>query len=348
MVRKNTRRRRGWSGWLIGLLVLVPILWIGYWYAAQQIAQAAIERATTRPIAGGRFACTGQSLGGFPLRLDFGCAHAAYTDGPEGSAGRVSAALGGLQASAPLYRPGYVEATLASPFVIDMPPLGIAITTAWSSADTTATAGIDGLKSASATIHSLDFTSTGGTRAVPVKAMTASTAQMNIAPAADNAYRIAAAASDLQVVPLDGRTIPAIDGEATITALDFGASLGNDPGAALFRWLRAGGTARIDHLHLAAGNAVADAEGRLTIAPDGLLSGTLNVRFRNPSAFADLAESIRPGSRNDAAKVLAVMAALTVPVNTPDGPARQTTVVIKNGLVAVGILPVGVIPPLKF
>ena len=85
--------------------------------------RAAIDRVTMRPVAGGRFACAGQTLGGFPLRLDFGCARAAYGDGPQGTGERLSAALGGLQASAPLYWPGYVEATLTGPFVVNAPRL---------------------------------------------------------------------------------------------------------------------------------------------------------------------------------------------------------------------------------
>ena len=141
---------------------------------------------------------------------------------------------------------------------------------------------------------------------------------------------------------------PPIDGDAVITALDFGGSLGTDPRARLRAWIAAGGTAHIDRLHFAAGGAVADADGELTVAPDGLLSGRLNVRLSNPDAFVALAEAIKPGAAKQAGKILAVVSALTVPVDTPDGPARQTTLVIRNGFVSIGILPVGAIPPIRF
>ena len=180
-----------------------------------------------------------------------------------------------------------------------------------------------------------------------MKTLTADAAGAEIAPAGGNAYRIAASAHDLKVVPADGRAIPAIDGEARITALDFGSSLGTDPTAAILAWLRAGGTAHIDRLSFAAGGASAEADGQLTLSPDGLLTGALNVRLRNPSGFADFAEAIKPGSRDKMGQVLTVVAALTVPVDTPDGPARQTTLVFRNSVVAIGILPVGVIPPLE-
>ena len=340
---RNRKRR----GWLIGILVLIPVVWVGYWYAAQHIARAAIDRVTTGEVAGGRFACAGQSLGGFPLRLDFGCTRAAYGDGPQGTGEGLSAALGGLAASAPLYWPGYVQATLVSPFVVNAPALGIAITTAWTDASTSATAGIGGLKSAAATLHSLDFSSTGGA-ALPVKAVTADLAEATAAPAGGNAYRFSATAHQLKVVRADGSGIPAIDADAVITADNFGGSLGTDPAAALRAWARAGATAHVDRLRLAASNAIVNADGQLTLSAEGLLSGKLTVRLRNPDGLVALAEAIKPGASKDAAKILAVVTALTVPVDTPDGPARQTTVVIHNGLVAVGILPVGFIPAIRF
>ncbi len=344
---RNGKRRSGWRGWLIGILVLIPVLWVGYWFAAQTIARAAIDRVTERPVAGGRFACAGENLGGFPLRLDFGCTHARFGDGSQGAGERLSAALGGVQASAPLYLPGHVEATLTSPFVVNAPLSGIAITTAWADANTSATAGLDGLKSAAATFHSLDFSTAGGP-VLPVKALTADLAEASVTPTGGNAYRFSATAHGLKVVRRDGREFPVIDGDAVITVLDFGGSLGTDPRAKLRAWARAGGTAHIDRLRFAAGGAVADADGQLTIASDGLISGTLNVRLSNPDAFVALAEAIKPGAAKEAGKILAVVSALTVPVDTPDGPARQTTLVIRNGLVAIGILPVGMIPPIRF
>ncbi len=343
----NRKRRGAWRGWLIGILVLIPVLWVGYWYAAQEIARAAIDRVTARPVAGGRFACAGQTLGGFPLRLDFGCTQAKYGDGREGTGERLSAALGGVQLSAPLYWPGYVEASLTSPFVVNAPLTGIAITTQWSDASTSATAGLDGLTSAAATFHSLDFSSAGGS-VLPVRAMTADLAEASAAPAGGNAYRFSAAAHGLKVVRANGQEIPAIDGDAEITALDFGSSLGTDPHAALSAWARSGATAHIDRLRFAAGGAIADADGDLTIARNGILSGKLTVRLTNPQAFVALAEAIKPGAAKEANKILGVVMALTVPVDTPDGPARQTTVVIRNGVVFVGIFPVGGIPAIRF
>ena len=101
------------------------------------------------------------------------------------------------------------------------------------------------------------------------------------------------------MVPANGRALPAIDGEASIVAHDFGGSLGTDPRRTLLNWLHTGGDVDVERAKLASGDASADATGKLTLSADGLISGTLSLRLRNPQAFADLAEAIHPGSRND-------------------------------------------------
>jgi hypothetical protein len=295
-------------------------------------------------VAGGRVVCSARSLGGFPLRLDFGCERAAYADA---TGQQISAELAGLRASAPLYWPGHVEADLGSPFVVNAPAAGVALTAEWTDAVTSATAALDGLKSAGATFDGLDFVSTGSAR-LPLTTLKAARAEASVEPAGGNAYRMAALAKDLQVVPADGRNIPPFSAEARVVALEFGGSLGTDPKAALLKWLRTGGTANVERLKLVAGEAGADADGQLVLGPDGVLSGKLNLRLRNPEAFADFAEAIKPGTGEKISQVLPVLMALTIPVNTPDGPARQTALIIRKGVVSIGIVPIGTIPPLTF
>lgn len=341
---RKTQKRRGSSGWIVAILILIPVLWVGYWFAARTVADAAVERLISRPVAGGRVTCSARSLGGFPLRLDLGCERAAYAD----TAGQqVSAELAGIRASAPLYLPGHVEADLGSPFVVNAPAAGVALTAEWSAGVTTATAGLDGLKSVGATFDSLDFVSTGSAK-LPLATLKAARAEASVAPAGGNGYRMEALARNLQVVPADGRIIPPFSTEARVVALEFGGSLGTDPKAALLKWLRAGGTANVERLKLVAGEAGADADGQLTLDAAGVLSGKLNLRLRNPEAFSDFAEAIKPGTGEKISQILPVLMALTIPVSTPDGPARQTALIIRKGVVSIGIVPIGTIPPLKF
>jgi hypothetical protein len=329
---------------ILGAAAVVALLWCGYWLAARTIAEAAIDRANAGPIAGHRVTCSGERLGGFPLRLDFRCARATYTaDGD-----RVTAALGGIRGTAPLYRPGLVTATLDTPFVANVPTEGIALTGEWSSGTADAAFGFSGLRGLGARFVNLTIENNDSAATLPVNGANAASAAFSVSPAGGGSYRIAASGERLGVSLARGGTLPAIDLEARLTALDVGPSLGRDPGRTLIRWLRAGGTAEIEQLRIAATGAVLDAEGTLTLSSDGVISGALVLRFVNLEAFADLIVAIRPGSRERVTQALAALSAFTVPVETDAGPARQTALVITDGLVSVGIIPVGVIPAIRF
>src|SRR5581483_12046617 len=64
------RRRRRWPFYLVGLLVLLVVLWLGYWFAATRVAVAAVARVTSAPVAGFTIGCPNAGVDGFPLRVD--------------------------------------------------------------------------------------------------------------------------------------------------------------------------------------------------------------------------------------------------------------------------------------
>ena len=92
------------------------------------------------------------------------------------------------------------------------------------------------------------------------------------------------------------------------------------------------------------------ADGTLTLSDDGLLSGSLLLRFNSIEAVADLIEAIRPGSREQIALPLEGLAAFSVPVETDEGTFRQTGLTFTDGVVWLGIvpLPIAPIPPIRF
>ena len=341
-----TRRRRLWTGLFIGLIVLIGVLWVGYWYAAKTLTESAIARATSAPAGREKFACTDLNLGGFPLRLDIRCNQGTYT----GTGQAVTAELGGVSASAPLYWPGYVEATLASPFVVNAPALGIALTGSWSAADVNATAGIGGLRGFGASVASLAVDNAGGAPSIPISALSADTANGGIDPNG-NSYTFRASATRLKLTRADGSVFPDIDGEARLTAVDVGPSLGTNPATTLRAWLRQGsGAVTIDRLKVTVAGAMVALSGKLTLTAKGLLSGTVLVRYNSIDAVGNLLEAIRPGAKQKYEVALGGVNAVTVAVNTEDGPVRQTTVTFMDGVIWLGIfpLPVDPIPPLRF
>jgi hypothetical protein len=334
------RRRRGRGGLILGLVVVLALGWVGYWYGARYVAGMALERVERAPVAGARLGCAGSRIAGFPISVDITC----RTITVAAVAGGLNAELGGLAASAPLYRPGYVSATLTSPLTLNAPVDGLALTLSWSLGQAQGSVALGGLKSVQSSFLSLEADTVG----LPVARASARAATASAHPAGSGNYVFAVGAEGLVLERRNGQTLPAVDLQIQVEALAIGKSLGANPHATLLNWLRRGGTAEVQRARIKAGGAVIEVDGSLSITSQGVLSGALNMRFANPDALIELAETLRPGSRDNVAAGLSLLTAMTVPVDTPDGPARQTSLVINDGLVAVGIIPIGVLPALRF
>jgi hypothetical protein len=338
-------RRRG-RRFLVGTIIIVALLWSVYWYAASRIAGAGLERiAAALAARGGSVTCTEQGMGGFPLALDLRCSGGKLAD----SGSQMAAGLQRINASAPLYSPGSVAATLTGPFIFDAPAFGVALTASWTTASADATAWLDGVQKASAAVDGLTLEQTGAAPRLPFRRVGARHADFAAMPAADDGYRLAASASDIIVEQTSGQALPSLSGSLDVTAEHFGGALGTDPRGRLADWVAKGGAVKVDRLVLTAGPVTAQASGKLTLSPSGLLSGTLTVRLFGLEQVPALAEELRPGSGDKATRMIGAMAIFLKPVDTAAGPARETLLTIRDGAVAVGIIPIpGVrIPPLK-
>jgi hypothetical protein len=343
MLPPRGRRRTLFA--VIGLAA-AALLWSGYWSATSRLASAAIERATAAVAAGGDvIGCDGDALGGFPLRLDLSCQHATF----HGPGEEMSAAIDMVAASAPLYRPGHVEATAGGPFVFDAPGRGIALSATWKRATADVDAGIRGVKRAALELDGLKVVRTGDSAHVPFIGLGADRARFAATPAADGAYDFASLADGMQLVQRPNQNLPPFDTEARITALNFGPALGSDPSRTFATWLAGGGAMRVDQLSFTIGRTSIAANGTLSISKEGLLSGVLTLRFAGLDALPDLADQVQPGSRKDVSNAVVAITAVTLPVpGGADGPARQTVLFIRDGFVSVGLIPIGKIPPISF
>ncbi|MEX0853961.1 MAG: DUF2125 domain-containing protein [Bauldia sp.] len=327
-----------------GLAAVLVALWAGYWFAADRLARTAVERALAAPVAGHRVGCRDPVFGGFPLRIDLRCQRLTYARDGEA----VTAALGGLAASAPLYRPGVVDAILGSPLQVNAPALGVALTATWSHAAADLSAWLDGPRGGVVRFISLAVEDAADPPGLPVTGLRAATAEAGVTPTADG-HRLTIAVAGLGLTRETGATLPDIDGEASVTAEGLGP-LGMNPVARLLDWLRAGASVRIDHLRLAAAGAVVIAEGGLELSEEGLLSGSVLLRFNSVDAFAALLEAIRPGARERYALALQGLNAVSLPVQTGEGMFRQTALTFTDGVVWLGIIPLPIdpIPPIRF
>lgn len=339
----RSRRRRG-PAILIAIAVLFVALWSGYWYATHRMITAAIAEVTASFAASGRaLACSDDAVGGFPFSLDLDCGRPTYADGTAG----VSAALGRVTASAPLYWPGSVSTALDGPLVFKAPRLGIDLNASWSNGAASAEAGLGGLDSAAAMFDGLAVTNASKTKTLPIVSVSAVHAEAAAEPMSGDAYRFTAEADGIVIKPVGAATLPEFEAAVRVKALGFGASLGTDPGRRLSAWLAAGGRLEIERLTVAAGRSSATASGTLAVSTGGLVSGALNLRLVGLDGLPDLVGGMKPRSRKKLAQIVAAISAFTKPV-ADDPNARDAPLLIRNGVVSVGLIPVGEIPPLKF
>jgi len=339
-------RRRGRSGWILGIIVVLGLVWVGYWYAAHYVAETAIARLATTPASGRKIGCAEIALGGFPLRLDLRCTRGTYA----GAGDQATAAVGGIVASAPLYWPGTVEATLDGPLTVNMPDLGVALTATWSSGAATAGAGIGGLNAAGASFTNLKAENSGTMAKVALTSVAADAASGSIAPAGGGSYTLIADAKQLALTRADGGALPILDVSASATAENVG-SLGTDPARALLTWLRGTPSIALERVRIAASGAIVSASGTLSLSKQGLLSGSVLLRYNSIEGLHGLIEALKPDADKDKVEVaLQGIRAMSKPVDSPDGPALQTTLTFTDGLIWLAIIPLPIdpIPPIRF
>jgi hypothetical protein len=345
--RKETRRppRRNGGVFLVGTIVVLALLWILYWYGASEVVSALRDRATALAATRGyAVECADETAGGFPISIELACSRASLA----GGAGDLTAAIEGLAARSPLYRPGRVEWTATGPLVLDAPLNNLGLTATWLAAETNLDAGIGGLSGVTGMVKDFEVFMPSGGRPLPFAGMKLSRADLAVFPGSDDAYRLSASAEALALDTSDGRELPEIDVDAEFAALSFGGSLGLDPRRALRDWLDRGGKIRIDKLTIVAGPVAANYSGELALSPDGRLSGNLKLDIRGIESLPDLVETFRPGSRDDVEQIVATIVAFTKPVESPDGPSRELSLLIRDNVVSIGIIPIAVIPRFAF
>lgn len=339
---KRQRRRRSGIVIAISLIVVFAALWGVYWYGANQIGAAALDRAAAAAAARGYTAsCQDPAGGGFPLSVDLSCRSASLI-GDDGT--RVT--FDGFAATTALYRPWSIRSTAAGPLAVRLPREGFDTTANWQKVETTVDASLGGLSAVAAHVEGLQLDLPPVAQSL--ERLILDRAEIAVAPTADNDYRLSASARGIALESDNDRNLPDIDFDADLSALDFGSSLGLDPRLALSEWIGSGGNLRIDGLAIVAEDVSTQADGTLALSPDGKLSGDLNVTITGLETLPDLVSAFYPEARDKTEQIVAAAVAFTRPVDTPKGPARQMTLLVRDSVVSIGILPIGIIPPIVF
>ena len=284
------RRRRGLR-WLVIIAVAIPLLWVGYWFAGRQIVITAFGNSAESLGAAGRdVACGNRALGGFPLRLDLDCGNLVFHDREAGTA--ITAAR--ITATAPLYRPGRVDASITGPLTIEAPAHGLSLQASWEAATATMDAGFAGLNRATLAFDQVEIVPGAGENRTPFTLIGADRATVSALPGAGNDYRFTLDANAIAINPESGDSPPPAALDAAVTALDMGGSLGTNPGRTIAAWLADGGELQVDRFDLTMGDATAGVTGRLRATAEGVLSGELNVRIVGLDADSGHRRAPRP------------------------------------------------------
>ncbi len=257
----SSRRRRGRLG-LYGpfaALLLLAILWsAGWFYIRGQVASGLDEWIGAEAAAGRRWTCLDRRVGGYPFRIEIGCATLTM-ERPD-----VAATLGGLLVVAQVYNPAHIIAEASGPLAVRAGPT--AVDAAWTglqaSIVTTARARRAALVADGATVRV--STPDLGTFAVPGRRF-----ELHVRPDPADAASVdvALGAVGTAVPGLDaliGGTEPAdLDLVARVSRI---YDLPARPLAAeLERWRIAGGDVQVSRLAVTKGARRLEAKGRAGI-----------------------------------------------------------------------------------
>lgn len=318
------------------LAVLVGILWSGLWFAASYVVAGALEKP--RSLSGIAAGCAQSSVGGFPLRFEIGCNGLTLDDRSRG----LSLRLPGLTATGVLLPPGRFLANARGPVQVRAGDLQLTAEAGWANASARADVGLSGLSGFASILETGRLVVDSAVGLLPIHVVEFRRAEIELRPsaAAGGSLNLIANIDTLHVERPNGKTLPDVNAVIDVTAVGVGGSIGIEPALQLARWISdQGGQLQIDRVEIRTGALALRVGGTLTMASTGLLSGKIGLRLLGLNALQEIGEALAPGSSEFLGRLSAAFRQLTKPVNTPDGPAQELELTVRNGAVFYGILP---------
>lgn len=330
--------------WLMGIIVGVVLVWSALWFGASIATGEVIDRVEQRSIRMGRdVSCNERTVSGYPFHLTVSCESAGLDAADKGIVADVDA----VRSVALLYKPGHVIAEADGPLTVKLSPVaGLSgeLTGRWTSARSSVSASISGLKRASFVAEDIDVDADATSGLGGLEHLTVQDAQLHLRPNPDVSadYDVALSLSDVLTTRL-GKVLPAMDMTLLATARDVGEALGFDPDQLLSAWLGSGGALDIAQLNFSSQGFIANASGPVSVSPDGLVSGSVKLELTGMDKLPELVATVAPRYRENAEQIAKTFSALSG--NDPEGKVT-IPLTLRNGIVSAGLLPVGRIPNL--
>ncbi|MCM2293484.1 DUF2125 domain-containing protein [Allorhizobium sp. BGMRC 0089] len=317
---------------LLAILVFVVIYCVA-WLAAAHYATLKLEKAFNgkNPVSAS-LTCSKMHMSGFPLHIGLNCAKVTFANKTNG----LSGSFGAFRSAAEIFHPGMVRLNINSPAIIQTGG-GASMSFDWGSLYSSMTTGIGGIDSQELTIDRL--------RSTVAHALTGKIMQINAARIHTSLEREGDdLAASGQVQNMDfGATenmppLPPLSIDLDVKLLGQAGILDIDnPKPIELHGL----TGTVNGLQLNAGEGRSiTASGPLSIDENGLVSGTLKLSVNKLDGWRDLAMGAYPDEQRTIKTVAKVIKALFLGQNQ-----GQVTLQITRGVVVLGFIPIGNIPP---
>jgi hypothetical protein len=324
----NRRRRFPWWAWLI---VLVVLLYAGAWYFAAHQARVYLRAVVAPPGTGASDACIGLEANGFPSQVSAVCSAANYLDPVTG----IQLSTGAVRTTTFVYNPMRATFAIQSPLKATLGN-GTVIDSNWQNLDSDIGGDLTGITYGSVFISRIDSSVSLAGAPGPFK-ITSDHAEFHVrqnGPDLEIASRSDGSRLETGFLPanLPGFATSfeaTLDGRANVLS-----GAGIVPGEAV--------QGSIQRLAIDFGKDGALAvSGPFRVAEDGLLSGDFTIEFENYAALrATLSNSFPQAS------VVFDTASILLKSLSGDGKTGKITLNVRDGRVSLGIIPLGVIPPL--
>ncbi len=317
-------RRILWLG--VAVVVLIAAYTAGWFWLARKIEREADLALARLQERGMKAECVNLTARGFPFRIGLFCDRVAL----EQPSAAMTLSTGAFRSAGQIYDPMRLVAELDGPASFSARDTGM-LNLDWNNLRASARLAKPLPERVSLEGSGLRVTAAGGTRLI-----SAETFEGHMRPNGadlDLAARFAGLAFDPALV--DGRNVPPLSGEADISLADGVKLLGE--GAA--HDLR-GRSGVVRSLSLTLGpEGSLQVSGPFSISADGLIDATLRVSLVEPNSLAASLSQVFP---EEADKIDQALVGLTFLGNQPSMPLR-----ISKGMVSLGFIPLGKIPPVQ-
>ncbi|WP_421980365.1 DUF2125 domain-containing protein [Roseibium sp.] len=335
---KPTRRRYILLMCVIGLVIAG---WSGAWFFGRSVLADQLDtQLQAMKINGLDISCSDLAIAGYPFRYEVYCRDLASNDryGTKGS-------LGGLNAVALIYNPWHIIFEAKAPASIAEPLSGLLGEMSWDTARAS-------VKFSSSALGAFDAVLSNPEAAFenPLSRglFAADKAELHLRNTPETADAVdgfvSVDALQLKSLPEFGATI---DMRAHVQVTGGAALLAGSNLALLVRQREGRLPVKLVLFETVLGDSRVNAAGDLAINGDGTVSGKLDLTIGNADGLLDLVQPMFPPQDNSFSLVRSVVQSLKGAETQVDGqPSITLPVAIDQGVIRIGFLTLGRIPPL--